>query len=228
MVFLTANILNYFIQIYNFLIAAAQHQVQTQSRRRCHELFLKEWVEKWTPIKNMKQHLALHKWVAATQAPQTWQKQSRQVVPAARGKFSCQPWALVQGVRRKCSRHSSAPGTSSAAGSRKDLSWQHPLITHRAKCLFQKRGQQNRGDHYPPLPSTELEVPLFGSTQRSYNSMIRSFGSSCPSRRYSTDTEPSKQSQGHTEGPRPGSECGKRGGGKKKSLRMYHWKHCFN
>lgn len=37
-------------------------------------------------------------------------------------------------------------------------------------------------------------------TQHSHNFLILSFGQSCPSRRYSTDTELSKHSQGHNRG----------------------------
>lgn len=87
--------------------------------------------------------------------------------PSSKGEI--QHWNLMQRFRSKCSRQSSAPGASSAVGTRMELSCQHPLITHSANGLFQKHGQQNRKDHYPPLLGTGetisgLEVPLFGSS----------------------------------------------------------------
>lgn len=104
------------------------------------------------------------------------------------------------------------------SGTRTELSWQHPLITHRENCSKNRAAEQGRS--FPPLlgtgePMSGLEVPLFGcSHPHSYNAMIFSFG-------LITEMQHCHRAQqtarGTTQGPRPGSKCGKRRRKKKKA-----------
>lgn len=111
------------------------------------------------------------------------------------------------------------------SGTRTELSWQHPLITHRENCSKNRAAEQGRS--FPPLLGTGetisgLEVPLFGcSHPHSYNAMIFSFGQSSHHRDAALP-QSSANSQGHNTGTKARLQMWKKEKEKKKSPRMYH------
>lgn len=146
-------------------------------------------------------------------------------------KGDIQHWDLIQ----RCSRQSSAPGSSSAVGTRMELSWQHPLITHKANGLLQKL--QNKEDHCPPLLGTgetisKLEIPLFGSRHSTLPQFLDPFLwpklpiTEIQHWHRAQQTQPGAQQRDW--GQAPNVDKGEEKKKAKKSPRMYHWKHCFN